>query len=512
VFKINKTLEQSPIFCLKQECKSLLLSSREVTMKLLVTSAVVLILILCGCGDESTGPNEPELTPSVLSLVFSGDSSKVLDKGECRITVSWTGCTESSFLSYTLYRSDTEGITGNPSGAEILGVFTESETLEFIDDDVNWGDTYHYAVKTSGTGVDSVWSNEASLVTPGSAPSASVLQWAFSETGIDLDWTSCSDSDFESYRLFRSTSAGIPADTTIATVIYSTALPTDTTFSDDQVSSGVYYYYAVLTTNNKGFSSWSNEVEAEALDELPAVQDLQIADGSGGRTVILEWAPVQLEIEGYLIFFKEHEENDWTLVGTAADELFSHEAVSAGYYSVMAYKGGVTSSEYSEPVSTMPSIVETTYTIYDNYAPANYHNGFIFGAEWGQTGFASSSSFYQDIYAHDDGKGDNDVSLYSGNYGVFGNGYQSYFQEPAAGVYSNCDPEGTWIGTACQLYSSDEVVFVRIPYAGGSNAYAKMFGVTVEPDPNTNKGTSVSFSYEYQSEEYGFTLFTDTSR
>ncbi len=196
---------------------------------------------------------------------------------------------------------------------------------------------------------------------------------------------------------------------------------------------------------------------------LTTVQDLQLDNTSTGRTVVLTWAEVSDDIDGYKIYFKADGTGTWADAGESNTTTFTHNAVVAGHYAVKAYKGDNYSENMSNEVSTMPSIVNVTYTIYDNYSPEDKPSGFIFGENSGQTGSAASSGFVQDIYAYDESKGDEDVWLYSGNFGQFGNGNQSYFQEPASGVYGNCDPDGSWSGTSYILYTSDSVVFVAFP-------------------------------------------------
>jgi hypothetical protein len=248
-----------------------------------------------------------------------------------------------------------------------------------------------------------------------------------------------------------------------------------------------------------------------ATGDLSVVQGLQLDAASTGRTIVLVWTAVSDNIDGYKVFFKSDGTGSFEKVGEVTTTTFTHNATVAGKYVVVAYKGDNTSSANSNEVSTMPSIVSTTYTIYDNYSAADKPSGFIFGATSGQTGMAGSTAFKQDIYAYDESKGDSDVWLYSGNFGVFGNGNKSYFQTPASGAYGNCDPAGSWISNSYKLLTSDSVVFVKLPYSTGAVAYAKIYGLTVTPDETANNGTKVSFSYEYQSKTLGLTVFTSNA-
>lgn len=77
-----------------------------------------------------------------------------------------------------------------------------------------------------------------------------------------------------SYRLYRSSTPDIQSDTTFAENVYTSTSNSDTLFTDNTVSIGSDNYYALLTTNNSGFSSWSNEESVTVVDDLPTVQGL----------------------------------------------------------------------------------------------------------------------------------------------------------------------------------------------------------------------------------------------
>ncbi|MCK5843031.1 MAG: fibronectin type III domain-containing protein, partial [Candidatus Sabulitectum sp.] len=234
----------------------------------------------------------------------------------------------------------------------------------------------------------------------------------------------------------------------------------------------------------------------EVANDLPFVPGLQLDDTSTGRSVVLTWIGVSADIDGYKVYFKSDGAGDWISVGEVTGTTYTHNAVNAGTYSIRAYKGDNLSAGYSASVNTMPNIVDVSYSIYDNYSAGNEPSGFIFGPAYGITGMASSTYFSQDIYVYDENKGDENVWLYSGNFGIFGNGLQSYFQTPASGVYGNCDPDGSWITNSYELYTTDSVIFVKLPYNTGGNAYVKMYGLSVTPVDTTN-GTVITFMYEY---------------
>jgi YVTN family beta-propeller protein len=253
-----------------------------------VLVAVLVVFLAC-----STGPSGPGLTPSTLSVEFSGDSSKVISfvatvsagvnadnapairtsgdpKGSCEITVSWTICAESGFQSYVLYRSENSDISSDPSSADAILEIFNPNYIEYIDTEIDWATRYHYALETIDIYENGVWSNEDSVLTPGTAPTPSVLE--SSEVTLEyvkLNWSLCPDGDFHSYSLFRSDTPNIQADTSIAIREYRTSHVDNTDRRDYYSTGDATYYYALMTLNNKGLSSWSNEIEVYVPKAAP---------------------------------------------------------------------------------------------------------------------------------------------------------------------------------------------------------------------------------------------------
>ncbi len=132
----------------------------KIGIALLVAIMMLALIVNCG-GDDSTGPSESSLTPSTLSLAYTGDSTVT-----CEVTASWTSCPESEFESYVLYRSESAGIASDPSSADVVTTITDVNTTEYVDAGINWNTQYYYALQTTGSGVSSVWSDEVSITTP----------------------------------------------------------------------------------------------------------------------------------------------------------------------------------------------------------------------------------------------------------------------------------------------------------------------------------------------------------
>ena len=76
-----------------------------------------------------------------------------------------------------------------------------------------------------------------------------------------LTWNAAAGAN--TYTIFRSTSS--PASDELASSI------SDTTYTDDTISSGVRYYYRVQAVNTGGISAFSNEANAESAGPPPVI-------------------------------------------------------------------------------------------------------------------------------------------------------------------------------------------------------------------------------------------------
>ena len=246
---------------------------------------------------------------------------------------------------------------------------------------------------------------------------------------------------------------------------------------------------------------------------LATITGLEIGATSAGNTIVLVWTTYSgtEDIDGYEVYFKAEEAGNWVPLGVTTTTGYEHVATVAGSYSVRAYEGDNYSTNYATEVSTMPSVVSTQYTIYDNNAPAEYDSGFKFGSTSGETGSAASTGFVQDIYAYDNlfpVLGDLNVAFQSGNYGAFPNGNPTYMYDPE-GTYGYCPEYGTgsWFENY-NLYVGDEVVFGCMPFTGGYDIYVKIYIDDIFVEPISEHGTGVTLHYEYQTLQ-NVTVFTD---
>jgi len=250
------------------------------------THLLIAISLILSCGDS---PSEPENTPtpSILSAWFTGETDSPLMEDEvpclssrrddtggkvssrvlshCQVTANWTSCPDEGFQSYALYRSTLPGIAGNPANAELLAFYTDVNQRTHVDEDLDWGITYYYAVRTGNNEDHHSWSNEAEIQTPGDVPTPSVLTAISGFTQVTLEWTECPDPNFSRYTLYRSSTHGIASDTLSATKLCTFDDPGDLSFIDTRLTEQSAIY-ALRTTNTLGTFAWSEEVSADLFN------------------------------------------------------------------------------------------------------------------------------------------------------------------------------------------------------------------------------------------------------
>lgn len=122
-----------------------------------ITMAAVALLISCGNNDN---PATPADNPTVSILSATSDTTN-------SVAASWTMCPDNDFSEYSLYRSTSPGISGNPPDSPVRTASNASDTT-FTDVRLAWGETYYYALRTRNTSSNTVWSNEVEVVIPSS--------------------------------------------------------------------------------------------------------------------------------------------------------------------------------------------------------------------------------------------------------------------------------------------------------------------------------------------------------
>ncbi len=135
------------------------------TRRISTVLPVLALLLALSCGDDEGGPAGPGEDPAASTL------SAVPSTSQNSISLSWTPCADADFSEYRLYRSPSAGIADDPASATLVSVFDSALDTLWIDQDLDWGETYYYALQTRDTESLSAWSNEDHATTPDSGGS-----------------------------------------------------------------------------------------------------------------------------------------------------------------------------------------------------------------------------------------------------------------------------------------------------------------------------------------------------
>jgi len=157
-------------------------------MKSLIISGFVSLGTLCtGCGNNSTGLPDSEISPSTVSAELTG---------EYEVTLNWTKCEDASFNGYTLYRSQTSGIETDQTEAVVLAVLSDATSIEYVDSGIDEEGWIYYALTTTDANGNAVWSNEEHIYIS-SVPNVDGLTVGPDSHGRDvvLYWNAVPDVD-----------------------------------------------------------------------------------------------------------------------------------------------------------------------------------------------------------------------------------------------------------------------------------------------------------------------------
>jgi YVTN family beta-propeller protein len=324
----------------------------KITLSVCITTFTFCFLLSCG---DSTGPAGPDISPSVLSVTFTGQTGKSISdesseplsavvlsqggfdspKSSCVVTAFWSICSDHDFHSYILYRSETPNIQSDPSSAEIIAEITSANTNLFVDEGVTWSTDYYYALKTADEAGNGVWSNEAPITTPAvNPPDPSLLTNVdASWDSAELSWTKCPNPNFESYRIYRSLVPHIEDDSTLAELVTEITWSLDTAYTDTSLTFSTTYYYALLTSNTENLSAWSNEITVNTMNNIP---DEIIATVNAGSD---PWNICSLPSGDY-VYVTNRGDDNVSVIRTADNSVTATVSVGENPYGISALPSG----------------------------------------------------------------------------------------------------------------------------------------------------------------------------
>lgn len=193
-------------------------------------------------------PSAPQLSVSPATIDFG--STLVMSQVELKNTgtgnMTWSASTGASWISLSSTSGDI-----NAGGKTSINVMLNKGGLA--------PGNYNSSVLFNSNGGQQNLS--VSMNVPQGTLTAPTLQLNGEPTtnSISIGWTKNTDTQFQSYKIYRSLTPGVTENSTLLTTITSA---TNNTYADNNLQGNTIYYYRVFVYSNSGVGSGSNEVTA----------------------------------------------------------------------------------------------------------------------------------------------------------------------------------------------------------------------------------------------------------
>ncbi len=224
-----------------------------------------------GTFTDAAGNRAPQITGRKALNIFTAPlavTASATAISTYEIALTWTQAVGTNFAAYRIYRDLSPTVT---TSSELLTTITSSGTTEYTDTDLDAGTTYHYCIYV----YDNVGLSTPSFVVtattePNTVPDPVDLFAVVGSdtTNVTLSWSQSAETDFESYRVYRSLSS--PVDTTATLVSLERSigtLSTTATLPSVSLGSNSRYYFRVFVFDRHGAIAGSNEVDVHAPEQ-----------------------------------------------------------------------------------------------------------------------------------------------------------------------------------------------------------------------------------------------------
>jgi hypothetical protein len=202
------------------------------------------------------------------------------------VTLRWSTSSEESFSAYRIFRSESAPVD---STDRLVYSVERETTLEYEDQTVAEGRTYHYRVYVQDAFGRESGSNTVQAFIPNLRPPSSITLRepnSVSTTRIALDWGASGDLDFHAYRLYRNDTGAVTDDDPLVSEINDRST---TTWDDAGLRENTLYHYRVYVVDEGGLTARSNEVEARTKNEAPPAVVLHEAAAIDTSSATLSW-------------------------------------------------------------------------------------------------------------------------------------------------------------------------------------------------------------------------------
>lgn len=221
------------------------------------------------------------------------------------VRLEWGRNFDGDFALYRVLRGERAGVDTDPARRALTEI-RNAATLTYEDrNDLEEGKTYFYRIEVEDQLGARTLSNEVSAVIDDLYPAPSNLSSGdpAGETTVGLSWSRNNDLDFESYRLYRSETAGVGETATLlATITDAERLR----WLDTGLRENTDYYYRLFVHDKGGHATPSNELLLTTDNADPSAVSLNApteVSGAATPTVDLSWsASTAHDFDAYRIY------------------------------------------------------------------------------------------------------------------------------------------------------------------------------------------------------------------
>lgn len=174
------------------------------------------------------------------------------------LTLNWSQNDDNDFASYKIFRARIPGVD---STSLLVTTISEQSTANYEDANLEANTEYYYRIYVYDTGGLSAGSNEEMGRTNANEPPTPVYLYPLSPianslTSLSLSWSKNDDSDFASYKIYRTKAPGVDSTAVLVTTISDQST---TNYEDIDLRENTAYYYRIYVYDSGGLSAGSNE-------------------------------------------------------------------------------------------------------------------------------------------------------------------------------------------------------------------------------------------------------------
>lgn len=203
------------------------------------------------------------------------------------LEITWQTNNENDFSHYQLLRSESPGV--EQSGA-VIAEITSRERVTYLDENLKEGNTYYYRLYTNDKGGLKSAGKEVSVKVEAKQIMATISLQARTNNwfNVSLNWSSYNKPDFDSYKVYRSTTSGVSMASQLVKSIFDAST---TQFNDTDVKDNMTYYYKIYVFNKDGANKPSNEATITTPSNTPPQQvTLTPPIAIDPKTIELSWS------------------------------------------------------------------------------------------------------------------------------------------------------------------------------------------------------------------------------